>query len=91
LAAEYAKNTRASEMIETISAAMLMRLTVPSASAEDATGIWEAADTDAAGVRAGAGLLTRGCVCCILTVAFGRAGLAVLSLGSVIRAVSFFG
>ena len=35
----------------------------------------------------------RGCVCCIFTVAFGRAGAALFggSLGSVIRAVSFFG
>lgn len=32
-----------------------------------------------------------GCVCCIFTVAFGRAGLAEPSGGSVIRAVSFFG
>src|SRR6478752_3578490 len=78
-------------MIETISAAMLMRFTVPSASAEAAAGWWEAAVMGAAGVRAGAGLLTRGCVCCIFTVAFGSEGFAALSEGRVMRAVSFFG
>jgi len=41
---------------------------------------------------AGAGLLERGWVCCILTVAFGSAGADFgPSLGRLIRAVSFFG
>lgn len=44
-------------------------------------------------VSAGAGLLMSGCVCCILTVAFGSAGLPGVapSGGRVMRAVSFFG
>ena len=41
---------------------------------------------------AGAGLLERGWVCCILTVAFGSAGADFgASLGRLMRAVSFFG
>lgn len=71
---------------------MLIMLTVPSAS-EEATGAacagaWE---ITGAGVRAGAGLFTSGWVCCIFTVAFGRAGFAPPSAGRVMRAVSFFG
>ena len=44
-------------------------------------------------VSVGAGLLMSGCVCCILTVAFGIAGLLgpAPSVGRVMRAVSFFG
>lgn len=46
-----------------------------------------------AGIDAGPWLLLSGCVCCILTVAFGSAGplLFGASLGRVILAVSFFG
>ena len=44
-------------------------------------------------VSVGEGLPMSGCVCCILTVAFGSAGLpgAAPSGGRVMRAVSFFG
>ena len=43
-------------------------------------------------LMAGAGDLESGCVCCILTVAFGSAGAPFgISLGRVMRAVSFLG
>jgi hypothetical protein len=49
--------------------------------------------SDVTGIDAGAWLLLSGCVCCIFTVAFGKAGplLFGASLGRLMRAVSFFG
>lgn len=49
-----------------------------------------AAWVTAAEAKEGAGLLTKGCVCCIFTVALGS-GFFPDSGGIVIRAVSFFG
>ena len=71
------------------SAAMLRMFTVPSGSDSVADDVAEVVAT-VEDVRVGAGLLSNGCVCCILIVAFGIAAFAP-SGGSVMRAVSFLG
>lgn len=70
-----------------ISAAMPIPIEAPS----PASTVAGAATIAAAGAGAGAGRFTSGCVCPIFTVAFGSAGFAPASGGSVIRAVSFLG
>ena len=85
-------------MSEMTSATIASTFTTPSGLAS--TCMAGEVDVDGAGViaedcrRAGAGLLMSGCVCCILTVALGIAGLPGVvapSAGRVMRAVSFFG
>ncbi|MDB6155414.1 MAG: hypothetical protein JWL90_3867 [Chthoniobacteraceae bacterium] len=76
----------ANARIEMTNAAIARMLIAESASASAAGSDWEIT----AELIAGAGRLTSGWVCCILTVARGKGCLA-LSAGSVMRAVSFFG